>query len=260
MRLLHNGEWFDPLPPGATPEQSFEDLLIDRASELFPEFIVRHWANEIQDRAGNIRKPDILMLERNLKSWHIVEVERSDHSLHDHVLPQVEAFVGADIGKQVVNKVIPTFPEFTDLQISDLLISVAHETTVIVDRPRGDWSEPIRSRGGRLAVVQRFRNRHGAVVLSASGMMPEGSGDVVSELRVPRHLYRGKLLVATPAPLRGYSTIPVAGPYGTEDWRIREYGSDMFLDPPTVRDLNKPGLLLEVEPNQYVIREHRRVI
>jgi len=258
MRILHNGEWFEPLPPGTTTEQSFEDLLIDRAEDLFPDFIVRHWAKEIQDRKGNIGRPDILMLERNLKSWHIVEVERSDHSLYDHVLPQVEAFAAADIGKQFVDKVIPDFPEFTDLQIRDLLTLVPHETTVIVDRPCGDWSDPIRLRGGRLAVVQRFRDRHGAVILQASGLLPEGSGEVVSELRVPRHMYRGKYLVATPAPLRGYPTVPIAGQYGREDWRIREYGSDVFLDPPTVREIDKPGLLLEVEPGEYAIREHRR--
>lgn len=260
MRLLHKGQWFDPLPPGSTREKHFEALLIDRAADLFPDFIVRSWAREVQDRRGNLWHPDILMVERNLKSWHIVEVERSDHSLHDHVLPQVEGFVTADIGGRFVEKVAPTFPEFSERQLQDLVTLVPHETTVIVDQPCADWSEPIRRQGGRLAVVQRFRDRNGVVLLLVDGLMPEGSGQIVSELRVPREIYRGKFLVATPAPLRGRASVPVTTEYGLEHWRIREYGNDVFLDPPSPRDLDKPATLYEVDLDEYVIRQHRRVV
>ena len=88
-RFLLGDEWFDQLSSTALYESEYERLLLSNARALFPDYHVVEFKPIIQSEYGTA-KPDLALVDRDLRLWWVVEVELAHHSLKGHVLPQVE--------------------------------------------------------------------------------------------------------------------------------------------------------------------------
>lgn len=87
---------YTEVAPGALYEQAVERLVLRYAEALFPAFIARPCTPLIRSAFGN-KKPDLVLISRELDAWGIVEIELEEHSAASHVQPQVAVFANAEL-------------------------------------------------------------------------------------------------------------------------------------------------------------------
>src|SRR4051812_24691321 len=64
---------------------------------LFPGFVAVPFKSIVSSDSGSARA-DYALIENGYRSWWVVEVELSTHSLHGHVIPQVSVLANARYG------------------------------------------------------------------------------------------------------------------------------------------------------------------
>jgi hypothetical protein len=230
LRLLNGVNWYEPVDPASQPEWSFERLLLQEAEVLFPSFYMAEFKRRLSSPAGNVQ-PDLVLVERRFRTWHLVEVERVDHSLYNHVLPQVERIASARIDRRIADQIAAVFPDEHRRRVAALVEDEPHLTTVIVNGPALGWSEPIRRLGARLAEVEIFRDAWNRRILRVNGEQPEGRGEVLSSLAPGDDWFRGAFHVLTPAAIEPTTTLMVRTENGIENWRVERFNTDLYLFP-----------------------------
>ena len=257
MRILSDGGWFLPVPPGEG-ENEFETFLLQKSETLFPDFFVKPFKKLVQDRSTKGWRADLVLVDRRFASWQLVEVEMSNHPLDTHVLPQTVGLKDAQVGLNLAEDIAAVFPDLERAQVMDLVMSTTHEVTVIVDRPCPEWEAPLRSEGVLMAVVERFRNEFSQIVIQVSGDMPSRYGKSLTQLKVPRDkMFDGFLAVVNPAPLHGRTSLEIESLHGVETWDVQRHAEITFLKPPTRRNL-KDSELVEGDDGGLKIREYKR--
>lgn len=234
MRLLHKGVWFDAIDPASNPEWSFEQMLLAHSDLLFPSFLVAEFKKRLPSRFGNV-EADLVLIERQYRTWHLVEVERADHSLYGHVVPQVERLVSAKIDRRLAAAVAEAVEEADPVRTAALVEDVPHSTTVVVNSSVPEWQAPIQNFGANLAVVEVFRNQLQQSIFRVNGHQPEGLGDVLTTLEPGKNWFQQAFLVATPTALQETIPLLVRTDLGLETWRAKRISTSLYLFPPAGR-------------------------
>jgi hypothetical protein len=106
--LIDGVKYLETIPEN---EQELEDAVREHSSYIFgPDSIYLERKQIISSASGIKGIPDgIVFVAAKPPEWHIVEVELSDHPLHDHVIPQVSKFIQAirsqDTRKQITKAI-----------------------------------------------------------------------------------------------------------------------------------------------------------
>ena len=230
-RFLLGGEWFDQLSSTALYESEYERLLLSNAQALFPEYHVVDFKPIIQSEHGSAR-PDLALVDRDLRSWWVVEVELAHHSLKGHVLPQIEILASGHYGASEADLLCLAIPELASEAASDLVKGAHPSVLVIVNQARAGWHEAIAQIGASLMIAEVFRSGRNAHAIRANGAYPTIAGDLVSECVLDRAL-PGLLVVRSPArldtPQGAHLSIEIAGTI--TEWTRFDVQDKVWLKP-----------------------------
>ncbi len=171
VRLMREGEWYDPIAVGAQYESDYEQLLLSKSGELFPGYVAVPFKCAVESETDR-RIPDLALIDPTYRDWWVVEVEMSNHSLAGHVLPQIEVFVTGRYSINHVRYLQSKSEGFDGRALHDMMKGAQPKVLVVVNQPRPTWEAPIHNAGARLAVVQVFRSEKNEHMFSLNGDQP----------------------------------------------------------------------------------------
>ena len=190
-RLLHHGEWFEALSSYAMLEGEYERLILDRADRLFPDLLAVSFKKPLEYR-GDVRTPDLALIDREYRTWWVVEVELSHHSLWGEVVPQIDVFANAVYGPSEADYLASRHYDLDRRRLYEMMKGAAPSVLVIVDAIPHDWREVLGGLGARLTILEVFRSDRDQYILRLNGDYPATLGPILSTCRfdpvVPRAL------------------------------------------------------------------------
>lgn len=257
MRLYHEGEWYDPLTPGATFEGEFEGMILSHSSKLFPDFHCFRFDPLFATPFGDV-KPDLALIDLEYRAWFIVEVELATHSVTRHVKPQMERIFTARPTEQHAEWLADRHPELDRSRLRQLVRDVPHGTVLVTNAPTPTWDDALASLGGvQRAIVEVYRNRLSRTILRVNGQQPQGPGDLVTHLRQGSGQLSAAYRVEVPSSLAGELVHIDADVGGTlYRYRIKTLGGEKYLFPSAGAPISpKPVRLLVDRASSYRIEE-----
>ena len=72
---------------------NFEPIIIEHVKDIFSQNAICLSKQKLKTRSGVGSIPDALVIDFSNSKWYVLEVELSNHPLHDHVVPQVTKFI-----------------------------------------------------------------------------------------------------------------------------------------------------------------------
>ncbi|HSH58496.1 MAG TPA: hypothetical protein VK988_02425 [Acidimicrobiales bacterium] len=231
-RLLVGTQWYEAIASRSWIERDFERVLIDRAEQLFPSWRCAEFRETIEGEDGVRKQPDLALVDRHCRHWWVVEVELAHHDLHNHVIPQVDAFRTGRYGERHAVALARALPELGLERLRLMMLGVPPEVLVLVDSPNTAWSKPLREHGVLLGVVEPFRDENNQLILRLNGHQPDLPGEIISRCsRRPdlRRLWK----VHSPATLIEGDQTPVVIEYqGVQsEWSIVRLSNAIFMQP-----------------------------
>ena len=179
-RILFKDAFFEEMAPGSMLETDFESVVVDRGNLIFPDFFVVPFKTTVSSEDDSA-KADLALVERNYRTWWVVEVELGNHSFEGHVLPQVRTLARASYGEEEGKALCTSCPELELQRVLDMMKGRQPRVLVVVDADRREWVQSLRSYDAELLALQMFRsdrNEHGFRI---DGYLPTSPISVVSE-------------------------------------------------------------------------------
>ena len=200
MRLLLSEEWFDAVSSEGQYESDFETIILSRANSLFPQFHVVPFRVPVESEEGR-KIPDLALIDLTYRFWWVVEVEMAHHSLHNHVIPQVEVFTRGKYGEEHANHLASRLADLERFSLMEMIMGAQPRVLVVVNRSVPDWIEPIHRLDALVSVVEVFRSDRNQHILRLNGDYPEGKdAQIASHCRLDSTL-PNLLQVDSPAAL-----------------------------------------------------------
>jgi hypothetical protein len=199
-RLLLRGEWYDPVSPESIYEKDFERLLLAQAEALYPSYRLVPFKRTVQSRAGT-GIPDLALIDKEYRSWWVVEVELGHHPLRQHVEPQVEIFTTAAYGESEAAFLAAKNHELDYAALREMMRGAPPRVLVLVNRAVPSWASSLSQWGALTGVVEMFRSARNNVILRINGEHPQDLGGFLSICRADPYMPRS-LIVDSPAALR----------------------------------------------------------
>ena len=186
-RLLVGGRWYDQVAPTALYEADFERVVLQQGSLLYPDYHLIPYKVRVCSDQG-VAMPDAALIAKDYRAWWIVEVEMAHHSLHRHVLPQVETLAHGYYDQTHVDYVCQQMPCLDPGRARDVIIGKPPRVLVIVNSPAEEWVQPLRLYNALLAVVEVFRSDTNQVIFRVNGEHPGPLTEVISECYIDQML------------------------------------------------------------------------
>ena len=232
MRILANGEWFEPVSSESQYETEFESLILARSDVLFPEFHVVPFKLAVESELGR-RIPDLALVDREYRKWWVVEVELAHHSLYGHVMPQVEVFARGRYTEEHTDHLYGVRNDLDRAALQDMVKGHPPRVLVIVNRNVPQWVEPIHRLEGIVTVVEIFRSDRNRHLLRVNGDYPQSEEPrLVSRCRLDRAL-PNLLLLDSPATLavRAGEALIISFDDGLTSWSRIDTADRVWLVP-----------------------------
>ena len=232
MRLLLDGDWFDAVASPGQYEHDFESIITDRAPLLFPGYHVVPFKTPVESEHAR-KVPDLALIDHGYRSWWVVEVEMSHHSLYGHVIPQVEVFASGNYSGDHVAHLASQSPTLDGSALRDMMKGAQPRVLIVVNKNVPSWVEPIHRVGGLLAVVEVFRSGSNRHILRINGDSPDvQASDVASTCRLDPTIPR-LLCVDSPVGLGvpPGARLSIRFRDGLTDWTRVDIANQVWLSP-----------------------------
>lgn len=230
-RLLVDGQWFDPVQADSIYESDLEDLIIDQASVLYPNYWVIKYKRIINSEHGTAI-PDLAFIEKSYRGWYLCEVELGSHGLYSHVIPQVSVFTSARVGAAEAAYIASKQGTLDEAQLTTMMKGSPPGVVVLVNTFDLAWRQAISKWGALVGFIELYRNPAQRLIMRVNGDdlgMPE---DLVTEC-VRDELLPNALRVNTPAPIDDLANPNIELWYegGRTLWRVLRAGGAYWLLP-----------------------------
>ncbi len=198
-RLLFRSSWYDAVQPDAIYENDFEQVLIDQAHHLYPDFHFIKFKYLVDSEYGSGRS-DLALIDREYRSWWVVEVELGSHDLRNHVEQQVAVFSTGRYGQEAATYIFDRNAHLNFESLRDLMLGAPPRVLVIVNQSKPDWSTVLQRWDALVAVVEMFRDENNSLILRVNGEHPRRHGAVLTTCRIDPVLQKS-LIIDAPAAL-----------------------------------------------------------
>jgi hypothetical protein len=243
-RLYVDGEWYDALSSHSLYESEYERVILSRAEALLPDWHLVKFKRNVESEDGR-KAPDFALLDREYRSWWVVEVELSHHDLNSHVVPQVRVLRAGRYGADHVEYLLRQRPDLDPDRCRDMILGRQPRVWVVADQGKPEWLRALHALDALLGVVEIFRSVQNRHILRLNGEQPPTQASEGTRCRRDPSIRR-LWEVESPALLRVATgqqlDISVDGRQTT--WRRVDTGSKAYLAPVHGDPL---GLALEVE-------------
>jgi hypothetical protein len=173
---LVDNRWYSSLSSNAFLEGEYENLILSRAKQMFPEFFAVNFRKLVQNE-HDAKIPDFALIDKAYSSWWIVEVELSHHSFDQHVLPQVSVFATSAYGRSDAEYLQRQDPSLDLSRLREMMRGNQPKVLVIVNTPMPKWKEVLSGAGVLLAIAEVFRSEIGKNIIRVNGDYPRGPED-----------------------------------------------------------------------------------
>lgn len=230
-RIVYRGNGFERVASRSWLERTFEDLVYNKSSVIFPRWRVVRFIADISIPGGATRRPDLALIDHHYRCWWVVEVELQHHSLTGHVIPQVEVFAEGRYTNFHAAWIADRNPDLDRARLVEMMQGEPPRVLVVVDTPGTGWERLLASYGAELGVVEPFRDANGEFMLRVNGFQPEPPGAILT--RCSRGIGQVRMwTVASPAALPaadtdGWLTIDFAGE--SSRWRKIQVADGVLL-------------------------------
>lgn len=129
---------YDSVSSNSFYEFEYENVILDRASLLFPEYHAVPFKKRVESETGRAIA-DLALIERSYRKWWVVEIELSHHSLSGHVLPQVDILANANYGTDIAQYLASRSSDLDIGSLENMMRGSQPLVVVIVDRYLPDW-------------------------------------------------------------------------------------------------------------------------
>lgn len=234
-RIVLDGEVFERVASESLYEATLETVLLQMAETAFPSCVLMPFKRKLESPFGSAI-PDMVLIDRRLRRWWIVEVELSHHDLHSHVLQQVAIFASAAYGVEDARCILEQErgESLDPASLERLVTDLPPTVLVIADRWSDDWARAFRQHDAKLAVAELYRSLRNEVMLRLNGYRPEVHAASITLCRQNALLGRA-LTVMTPEVLMPYltpaSTVHLHYRGGATEWRFAALGPSALLYP-----------------------------
>jgi hypothetical protein len=92
-RVKFKNEWFYPVSENAFFETELEALVVQNGGLLKEGAFVLPFKATVTAPGLPPKQPDLALIDPLYRYWWVIEVELIGHSLHGHVIPQIQTFV-----------------------------------------------------------------------------------------------------------------------------------------------------------------------
>jgi hypothetical protein len=178
-RLLVGTEWFEAVASVDFYEVHFETLVMQHAAQLFPDYFAVPFKTSLSSEYGT-RKPDLALIDRQYRTWWVVEVELAHHSLHNHVLPQIQVFATASYGPSEAEYLRRQDSTLSLASLVEMMRGAPPKVLVIVNQAVPNWVDLLRMFRAAVGVVEVFRSGRNESILRVNGEQPVALGPLVS--------------------------------------------------------------------------------
>lgn len=229
-KLLVGGNWFEPVSAKSLYEIDYENAILRYAPELFPDFICVRFKELVESDYGNA-KADLALIDKQYRSWIVVEVELDTHPLRDHVEEQVSKLA---IGAYANRHAEALHRERSDLdfvKLKEMMLGEQPKILVLVTSMKPTWAPALARYGASVGVIELFRSERNAIVLRVNGDQPNAVPEQVVALCRVDPMLPNALRILSAAPFAGLDTISLDHEGYSADWKIIRTSFDSWLTP-----------------------------
>ena len=157
-------------------EKDVEDRIFENAKVVFKDYFLIPYRYDVIYQ-GTKKRPDCILIEKNYKSWWIVEIELSSDDF-DHVKSQLEVFANADMNGYTVSRNVNKQKSLPDLQgldisaVRDMVSDVRQRVMVIIDKINPAWDSDLQNLGVEVCIFETYMNGQGDAAFRLEGSYP----------------------------------------------------------------------------------------
>lgn len=255
-KIFINNEWYYEIEPKSLYESEYENILIQYGESIYQDyFIVPFKVTVYSDDAS--ARADLAFVSKNYQEWWVVEVEKHEHSLKGHVLPQVRTLSQASYGRSEAEYLSQ---KHDDLEVEKLMImmkGVQPKVLVVVNKLKPEWVFPLSQYNAEMAVIEVFVSDRNYPVFRVNGYEPMCSLNEESECSFNAYL-KGFLEIHSPVILDGFdNNIYIKFNGSITIWKKVETSDCVWLIPKDKNplDVNKDYKLIKCQNNSLMLSE-----
>ena len=79
-KILINDDWYEELSPTALYETEFENIVAEKAKNIFPEYYIAPFKTKVFTD-DDVVMPDLAFIDKDYRGWWVVEVYRKNTRL-----------------------------------------------------------------------------------------------------------------------------------------------------------------------------------
>lgn len=230
-RILAGAEMYEPVSSSSLYESEYEQLVLQHSDKLFSGYHTVEFKKTVTSEEGS-SQADLALIHRRYREWWIVEVERSEHSLASHVLPQMLRLTRASYGEDEASYLCKTEPHLDSRRVETMMKGSPPNALVIVNEPMPKWHQPLQHLDVMLGVFQVYRSNRNSHLYSIKGDYPDPPGQIVSRCRCAPSLQR---LVEIDSPaariIDEQDNLSILFEGNVTEWSKLETADSVFLHP-----------------------------
>jgi hypothetical protein len=259
-RILVDNTWYEQMDPSALYESEFENLVLEQAPLLYPEFYAIPFKPVVfsEDDAA---KPDFVLIDKEYRNWWVVEVEMIYHSLTSHVLPQIKTLSQATYGEQEAILLSRQDARLHLEKLRDMMKGKQPQVLVVLNASKSEWIAPLMRYDAILSFCEVFRSITGRWLLRVDGAYPQQQASVLSSCYVDP-IMRQFLVVESPASLdvRPHQRVRIFYEGGITEWERIDSQDTIWLNSLAINPLSPKQKydLLRRSDGEFVIQQQER--
>lgn len=249
-RLRFRDEWFYLVSDNAFFETELEALVVQNSGLLRDGAIVVPFKTTVTAPGLPPRRPDLVLLDPLYRYWWVIEVELIGHSLHGHVIPQIQTFVEGHYGEPHIAALIRQSQDLDERKLRAMMLGDPPEVVVISNRLDLGWQDSLSKSGAHLAALCVFRSDKNRDIFVLDGALPESHLSCLTRI-VPTKIDRMFRILSPGALVEwGANDLTILVHDRPTVWTRMITATDSFLFSP---------LEVELDPNVgYAIYEHEQ--
>jgi hypothetical protein len=239
-KILINDDWYEELSPTALYETEFENIVAEKAKNIFPEYYIAPFKTKVFTD-DDVVMPDLAFIDKDYRGWWVVEVEMNYHSFENHVLPQVaklsQGYYGKDQADYLYQK---NSKDLNKNKLIEMMKGSPPKVLVILNKPMPDWVKILSKFNAKLCVIEVFRSVRNRYVFRINGEYPVFSKELLSDCFFDPLLPR-LLVVQSPAslPVSLNKKFNITYKEGISEWERIESVDKVWLFPTGLNPLPK---------------------
>jgi hypothetical protein len=246
-RILYKGDWFEEIGSHGHYEAEFENILQSESSRIFESYyFVPFKIPVFSDVDADTRQADFALVHKSYRNWWVVEVELAHHSLHNHVLPQVQTLAHATYGTNEAVYLCEQYHSLDREKVFEMFKGDQPRVLVIVNSPVSGWLETLAALKAQVMICQIYRDQMNRNLLRVNGDYPYEDEEVITRCECHRQLHR-MVSIHSPAnlPVQRNETMLLYHRGTATEWERIDTARAVFLHALRDHDLT-PGISYEI--------------